>query len=278
METRTRNRSKANKWVVLLLALLFLLSSGLTATFSHNVYRVFLAATKEVIGKTLVFKGWDEEHINMITIYHQNADEELLKTVAEVALEEYWRLARYFDDKPGSVSIVLHPSRDSLRGIFGWSEEDKVLGAYWAGAVHILDPQEWAGDDPLLALKERGPILHEMSHYFLDYWAAGAFPLWFSEGLAQYLEWYYKGYYWQEALREVAESDPYSLEELRGFEQLSNQPLAYGHSFLIVFSLAQTNNDPANLLAAIEDEEDIKDLMQEYLNFEYAHMIRLLDK
>ena len=79
----------------------------------------------------------------------------------------------------------------------------------------------------------------------LDYRTNGNYPRWFTEGLAQRVEYKLTGYLWIESGSSL-DQDLYSLEEMtEQFDTLTNQPLVYRQSFLLVDYLARTYGEEA---------------------------------
>jgi len=107
------------------------------------------------------------------------------------------------DAGPEKVALLLYPTQESLQRQFGPDANFMALGAYWCGVVQILSPRVWVEAEPTpggrRAFWVNGPLVHEYTHYVLDKVVPGGrYPRWFSEGLAQYMEYKEAGYLWLE--------------------------------------------------------------------------------
>ncbi|MBI2849206.1 MAG: hypothetical protein HYX88_03650 [Chloroflexi bacterium] len=74
-------------------------------------------------------------------------------------------------------------------------------GVYQAGVIRVVFPSTEDPDEQGLILEayaREGPLLHEMTHWFLDQSASGNYPRWFSEGMATYFEAELLGFTWWE--------------------------------------------------------------------------------
>jgi hypothetical protein len=150
-------------------------------------------------------------------------------------------------ERKEKVPILLHPTRTSLDRQFASRGGLQAVGAYWCGVVQVLSPRLWLAEEPGPAtvgvLWTDGPLVHEYTHYVLDMLVpAGNYPRWFSEGLAQYVEYKETGYLWlgrgvSAGLLpggEGGEGSFYSLSELgRDFDGLENTAVAYREAFLL---------------------------------------------
>ncbi len=146
--------------------------------------------------------------------------------------------------REGKVPVLLHPTRTSLDRQFASRDGLEAVGAYWCGVVQVLSPRLWLAEEPgaaaVAALWTDGPLVHEYTHYVLDMLVpAGNYPRWFSEGLAQYVEYRETGYLWlgggaSAGLLPGSEGPLYSLPELgRDFDGLENTAVAYREAFLL---------------------------------------------
>jgi hypothetical protein len=172
-------------------------------------------------------------------------DAEVAPLVLETAEAAYEPVTRDLGYEPtGRATVVIYPDREELLRSFGRSGSDPALGVYWSGVIRVLSPRAMTDSaDPreqAAVFRERGPMVHELTHLILDYRVGGNYPHWFSEGLAQYEEYRLMGYLWIEP--ESSLDQPlYSLDDLQGdFVTLPNQALAYRQAFLLTEFLVQT--------------------------------------
>jgi hypothetical protein len=106
----------------------------------------------------------------------------------------------------------------------------------------VLAPHVWIHTkDPAVVQQifgQSGPMAHEMTHLFLDYIAKGSYPRWFTEGLAEYEENKFNGYYVHRPFQqqpEILAQGVYPLASMdRQFDSLSDQTLAYSQSLSTV--------------------------------------------
>lgn len=126
--------------------------------------------------------------------------------------------------------LVIIPEQEFFRQAFGWGEGTGALGVYLAETVKVLSPAAWEWVDEAerpTVFTHQGPLVHEYTHYVLDIRTGGNYTRWFSEGLAQLLEYQILGYEWLEDGSSL-KNPLYSLGEMdTSFDSLPNQALAY---------------------------------------------------
>lgn len=178
------------------------------------------------------------------TMWYTPSDEAVVDMVLETAESAYQPVTAFFRRTiPQRVPLILHASRDELRQAMGWRNDKSAVGVYWQGTIRLLSPSVWINaadhDQLCIAYQRLNPTAHELTHYFLDYVADGNYPHWFSEGLAQWVEYNQTGYLWIEPQSSLRQ-ELYSYDDLqRRFDQLTNQPLAYRESYLLVAYLVE---------------------------------------
>lgn len=160
----------------------------------------------------------------------------LISDLAEQAAQEVRELL----PAPASLFkpwLVILPDRSYLQSAFGWEEKSGAVGVYLTNTIKILSPEDWtwvAEEDRLECFCREGPLVHEYTHFVLDLRTGGNYPTWFSEGLAQLLEYKINNYEWLEPSGSL-DNFLYSLRDLdRHFIALDNQPLAYRQSLSLV--------------------------------------------
>lgn len=181
---------------------------------------------------------------NRVTLRYPPEQTEDAALVLEIASQYYPRLQDRLGVEPQQRALmIMHPDRSSMREVFGWSSEDRAMGVYWSGTVQVLSPSALmpglSPDRRAWRYEVEGPVVHELTHLLLDQAADGHYPAWFSEGLAQFMEWQYTGWQWTEGNAALA-SSPYGYDELQDFRQVSNQAKAYRQSFLMVRYISKT--------------------------------------
>lgn len=80
------------------------------------------------------------------------------------------------------------------------SSDMNPMGLYYGRVLNILSPKAWIQEKDLESMKQvfrkEGPMVHELTHLFIDEMAMGNYPTWFTEGMALYMEKKYMGYEW----------------------------------------------------------------------------------
>lgn len=235
---------RTTKW--LLFMLVFLLAAGtvwkvlpVTRETAYHLYRSY--------GKSRVIsglEGYQSIESNRFRIYYTPGDADVAPLILETAEEIYEPVVQKVGFRPpGAAVIILYPDRTEFRNAFGWGAEESALGVYHAGTIRLLSPHAWITDRTLeeksKAFKKLGPSSHEFTHYVLDYMTNGNYPRWFTEGLAQRVEYQITGFLWLEQ-KSTLRQQLYTLRELEtNFDKLPNQALAYRQSYLLVDYMAQ---------------------------------------
>ncbi|MDR6225406.1 peptidase MA family metallohydrolase [Desmospora profundinema] len=179
-------------------------------------------------------------------LYYRSPDQ---KVQGELVAAEAERVLRTFEEEydftpSRPVPIFLFPDRESLQAHFSWSHSQSATGVYFSGSIYLLNPEIWykgfphAEENPqewARLFREKGPLVHEVAHFYLDRVTGGNYPLWYTEGFAQWVEYDQLGYEWIVPSNRLTHQNLYRYEELRDhFDQLDNQALAYRQSFLLV--------------------------------------------
>jgi hypothetical protein len=140
----------------------------------------------------------------------------------------------------GKTLILVHPNRNELRQAFGWSGNESAMGVYWGGTIQLLSPHVWLNDgESVEEFIHSGPMVHEYTHLVFDYITNGNYPRWFTEGLAQYVEYRVNRYEWITAGNGL-DDKMYTMAELdEKFDELPNQSLAYRQSLAAVRYIAE---------------------------------------
>jgi hypothetical protein len=211
-------------------------------------------------------------------IRYRQQDADTVEMVAQAAEKAYEPVVRALGFSPaGKTLIVIYPDRQELNKAFGWSGDQSAMGAYWGGVIQVLSPQVWlkhAGADEFI---RSGPMVHEFTHLVFDHMTRGNYPRWFTEGLAQYVEFRVNNYEWRTANNSL-QGRLYTMAELDGdFDSLANQALAYRQSLAAVRYIAEAHGDAklheviANLQAGRSMADAISGALgMSYGNFETA--------
>lgn len=216
----------------LIISLIFLAKNP--ENFKAQVYdwaRETMKKSMEI--RTYNWHALEGEHFR---VKYQPVDASIARLVLETAEDSFHEVNEILGYKPKkNVPIFIYPNRVSLNKSFGWDGAVNAMGVYWAGAIRILSPLEWVGDEEELVavFKEKGPMAHEYAHLLVDYRTHGNYPRWFTEGIAQYIEKELTGY----TLPEASEKEIgwYSFLKMDDqFDLLPDQDLAYKQSLLAV--------------------------------------------
>jgi hypothetical protein len=154
---------------------------------------------------------------------------------------------------PGKTLILIHPNKNELRQAFGWSGNESAMGVYWGGTIQLLSPHAWLNSgESVEEFIHSGPMVHEYTHLVFDYITNGNYPRWFTEGLAQYVEYRVNHYEWITA-DNTLDDKMYTMVQLdQQFDDLPNQALAYRESLAAVRYIAETYGED-KLLEVIKD-------------------------
>lgn len=206
----------------------------------YQVYRGY--------GKSRVLAGldgYDSRTSERFEVFYTPDDADIAALILETAEAVYEPVVESVGYRPsGLVPLIIYPDRETFRDAFGWGAEESALGVYHAGTIRLLSPHAWiksrTPEEQARAFQKLGPIAHELVHYLLDYMTQGNYPRWFTEGLAQRVEYHITGFLWLEQ-ESTLNQRRYTLRELESnFDRLANQPLAYRQSYLLVDYMAQT--------------------------------------
>ncbi len=220
--------------------------------------RALVYAAARRYGRTLAHRelgGWELLRGDGIDVRFRGGEEAVAAVVLAVAAELYpavWSELGYLPAQ--RVLIAIYPDRQSLRAEFGWQQGEDALGVYLAGVIRILSPSAWVRASTLDGLEKEfrstGPLVHELSHFVLDYATAGNYPRWFSEGLAQLQEYRLTGYLWDEVSMYGGDTYPFKRVD-RYFDQAEHQARAYRQALLMVLHLEQLA--PGGLAGIVAD-------------------------
>lgn len=212
------------------------LNQWLPPRLHRTLYQLVREGNRSLAARAPGYQVWEGRHTR---VYYTPADADIAPVIGRQADKFYAPLTELTGVAPPEPALIfIEPDRNALRQSMGWGDGEGALGVYWSGVVRLLSPHVWidAPDRAQLArmFRRTGPLAHELTHLTLDYAAAGNYPHWFSEGLAQWVERKLTGYVWIES-SSTLEQPLYSYEELhRSFDALPNQALAYRQAYLWV--------------------------------------------
>ncbi|MDF2570260.1 MAG: hypothetical protein K0R55_1864 [Sporomusa sp.] len=172
-------------------------------------------------------------------------DSDMIDMVAEAAEDAYAPVTTALNYAPGRKALILvYSDRQAMKKAYGWAGDTNAMGFYWGGVIQILSPKAWMKNSQSTEeFIATGPIAHEYTHLVLDYLAKGNYTRWFTEGLAQYVEFKANGYEWVTVDNRLT-GRIYTMNELdANFDELPNQALAYRQSLAAVRYIAEVHGD-----------------------------------
>lgn len=193
-----------------------------------------------------------------VEVRYLPGDEDISRLVLELAKEWYPQVGQELGFLPRQrVVIAVHPDPISLRAAFGWGPGQAAVGVYKAGVIRLLSPRAWIFESDPDRLEQRfrsqSPLVHELTHFVLDYATSGNYPRWFSEGLAQWQEYRLTGYLWLEPGPQV-ENDPYGFASIdRVLARPEHQARAYRQALLMTVFLDELTQDTGGLGGIISE-------------------------
>lgn len=133
----------------------------------------------------------------------------------------------------GKIDIIIYPEYGEMANGIGLGTGSTAMGVYYGGIISILEPEKWIGKraDICEIFYQKGPVLHELTHYIIDYKTRGNIPVWFTEGIALYEEYRVNRVEWAEGAKLKAY---YSFEQLQNDFYSLDETSAYKQSFMVV--------------------------------------------
>lgn len=178
-------------------------------------------------------------------VKYTQADADVVAMVAQAAEEAYRPVTDILGYVPKDKGVlVIYPDKRQLNQVFGWSSSESAMGVYYGGIIQVLSPRVWLKDASSdREFVQTGPVLHEYTHLVFDYMTNGNYSRWFTEGLAQYLEYKVNGYEWLTKDNRL-DGKLYSMAEMDGnFDDLNNKSLAYRQSLAAIRYIAEVQGD-----------------------------------
>ncbi|MBP2628719.1 MAG: hypothetical protein H6Q68_3430 [Firmicutes bacterium] len=214
---------------------------------------------------------YETEHFK---IKYTQADADTVDMIAEAAEAAYIPVTHELNYAPQSKTLILvQPNKNELRQAFGWSGNESAMGVYWGGSIQLLSPHAWLNNGATVEdFIHSGPMVHEYTHLVFDYLTNGNYPRWFTEGLAQYIEYRVNDYEWQTATNKL-DGKLYTMAELDGnFDNLPNQSLAYRQSLAAVRYIAEVYGDDElrEIINTLKAGQSMDKAIQKTLGIDYA--------
>ena len=185
---------------------------------------------------------YETEHFR---IKYTASDAGTVAMVAQAAEASYQPVVAALGAAPKNKTLLLvYPDRKEMNEVFGWSGDQSAMGVYWGGVIQLLSPHGWlkAGESTEEFI-HAGPMVHEFTHLVFDHMTNGNYTRWFTEGLAQYVEYQNNGYEWV-TVNNTDYDKLYTQAELDGnFDNLPDQSLAYRTSLAAIRYITETHGE-----------------------------------
>lgn len=220
---------------ILVLSIAVLIMNVSPLIVNAAVYKV--SSNVEKYKVDYLIKDYSKEESEHFIYRFTAKDKETVGLVKEDAERSYSKLTKIFGYTPNEkITVIVFPSIDSMNMALGLPQDARAMGLYSCGFISVLSPKIWINEKNNKQFSEifdkSGPILHELTHYFVDIKSNGNYPAWFTEGVALYFEKAINGTEWGKGVN--YQMRPYTVEELtNNFENL-NQDYAYRRSLEIV--------------------------------------------
>lgn len=214
-----------------------------------------------------------KETPHFIIRYTEN-DADVVDMVAKAAEAAYDPVTEALHYAPSGKSLILvYSDRQAMKQAYGWTGDASAMGFYWGGVIQILSPKAWMKNSHSLdEFIATGPLTHEYTHLVLDHMARGNYSRWFTEGLAQYVEYRVNGYEWVTANNSLT-GQIYTMEELdSNFDDLNNQSLAYRQSLAAIRYIAEVHGEAklTEVLTELTRGEKVNKAIEKSLGMDYA--------
>ena len=206
------------------------------------------------------------------TIKYEQQDADIVPMVAQAAEKAYQPVIRALGFSPeGKTLVVMYSDKKELNAVFGWSGDQSAMGVYWGGVIQILSPRVWLKDMTADEFIRTGPMVHEFTHLVFDRVTEGNYPRWFTEGLAQYVEYKVNSYEWRTNTNSMS-GRLYAMGDLdENFDSLPDTSLAYRESFAAVRYIAEVHGEAKlnQVIQALRRGQNIKQAVTANLGMDY---------
>lgn len=214
-------------------------------------------------------------------IKYTESDAGMVEMVATAAEAAYEPVTAALNHKPrGKALILIYPDRQAMKQAYGWTGDAGAMGFYWGGIIQILSPQAWLkNSQSTQEFITTGPLTHEYTHLVFDHLTRGNYNRWFTEGLAQYVEYKVNGYEWITADNDLTDG-LYTMAELDGnFDGLPNQALAYRQSLAAVRYIAEVHGEDklSQVVTSLQAGQRVNKAIEKTLGMDYATYEAMID-
>jgi hypothetical protein len=228
------------KVVPLCIAVLFFLTIYISSSPGAGKVIVY-PFLREIRKEYILFqaRGFNVRESGDIRIFYRDTKKETVDMVEKNTLESLCTVLSDFDySLRDRINIIIYPEYSEMANHVGLGTGSIAMGVYYGGTISVLEPEKWidSGSNIVEVFDSEGPMIHEITHYVLDYMTRGNIPIWFTEGVALYEEYRVNGVEWAGGRHYEIYYTRKELEE--GFYQLE-ETRAYRQSFLVVRYMAQ---------------------------------------
>lgn len=259
--------------IILLLAAIFFLQMPTRAQMA--IYPLLRQATKwKLEFDTRDMAVYETPHF---IIKYEPQDADVVAMVAQAAENAYKPVTGILGYSPQDKTLVLiYADKKELNQVFGWSGDQSAMGVYWGGVIQILSPHAWLKDMTAEEFIRSGPMVHEYTHLVFDRMTNGNYPRWFTEGLAQYVEYKVNNYEWRTVSNSLT-GPKYSMAEMdKEFDNLPDTSLAYRESFAAVRYIAEEHGEGKldQVVTALEKGKTLKKAIADSTGLDYESFAR----
>lgn len=229
------------------------------------------AAQAKMDWQTKAMAVYETDHF---IIKYTGQDSDTVKMVADAAEAAYNPVTAALGSAPSAKTLLLvYPDRKEMNKVFGWSGDQSAMGVYWGGVIQLLSPHSWlkAGESTDEFIRS-GPMVHEFTHLVFDHMTNGNYTRWFTEGLAQYVEYKVNGYEWLSVTNKKPERF-YPQTQLEGdFDNLPDQSLAYRSSLAAIRYISDVHGEAKlqQIIQAMQQGQSCQSAITGSLGMDYT--------
>lgn len=193
-------------------------------------------------------RDYNRNGMENITIYYKDQDEKNINEIKKIMKRSKRQVEQNFQEiTPKNLNLVVYPNSMEMNKGLKLPSGDRTLGAYYGGNIFVLSPSTLNKGSQEL----ENVIIHEYTHLLVEKITQGNHPLWFSEGMALYLEYILTGYEWGEDSNFLRDSN-LTMEQLEKEFNRIDPNISYRESFLRVQFLEERFGY-ASLIEIMED-------------------------
>jgi hypothetical protein len=266
------------KIVPLCIAALFFLTIYMNS-FPCTVKVVFYPIYREIAKKSFVENSMDFNALETTNfrIYYRDSSGIYINMIEDNAEQSLERLLEDFDySLRDKIDIIIYPEYSEMAGKVGLGTSSMAMGVYYEGTISVLEPEKWIrpGLNMHDVFKKDGPVLHELTHYVLDYMSGGNMPVWFTEGVALYEEYRHNDVEWAQ---DKIYTTYYSVDEIKEKFYELDEIKAYKESFLVIKYIGENYGIKSiqNIIKDLRYGKSIDQSIKKELNMELEDLFKI---